>query len=140
MLTTLFFCHQSSASLDEDEDEKSHLQSESENNRREKFEALLKLQQENNGLIEPRKNLAILPGMFLPENVTKPSTSKETENEQCVGDASGAKIEAKSGHSLNKASTSRHNHRDSRRKNKYQSSKKPLHAPPNRQQWVKREL
>lgn len=51
------------------------LHSEPEKNRRQRFEALLKLQHDNNGLIEPRKELAILPGMFLPESAMVPAPS-----------------------------------------------------------------
>ncbi|CAA6669801.1 unnamed protein product [Spirodela intermedia] len=41
--------------------------SDEENRRREKFEALLRLQREHSGLIEPKKDLIVAPGMFLPE-------------------------------------------------------------------------
>ncbi|KAF6152966.1 hypothetical protein GIB67_021571 [Kingdonia uniflora] len=51
------------------------LQSEAENIRRQKFEALLKLQEENSGLIEPKRIEVLMPGMFLPEPVTLPAES-----------------------------------------------------------------
>ncbi|KAG6393353.1 hypothetical protein SASPL_147592 [Salvia splendens] len=53
------------------------LQSEEEIIRKEKFDAILKIQQENNGLIEPKKNEVLLPGMFLPQPVGLPSAESE---------------------------------------------------------------
>jgi len=123
--------------MDLDEEEKVFLQSDTENNRREKFEALLKLQQENNGLIEPRKNLAIQPGMFLPEHIAKPSTSTDTDEEQCENGASDAILEVNSGHP-NKATTSKqHRNPESRRKNRFHSSRGPPRAPP---RWIRKGL
>ncbi|XP_021903297.1 uncharacterized protein LOC110818661 isoform X2 [Carica papaya] len=71
------------------------LHSEAENIRRERFETILKLQEENSGLIEPRKNIVVLPGMFLPQPIrstpTPTSTSEVTEQDerQPVGAAPG---------------------------------------------------
>ncbi|KAL5985324.1 hypothetical protein ACLOJK_027305 [Asimina triloba] len=64
------------------------LQSESEKSRREKFEAILKRQQENSGLIDPRRNDVILPGMFLPQPVAvaTPSAQSSAEAEGPQGD------------------------------------------------------
>ncbi|KAJ6851411.1 uncharacterized protein M6B38_258880 [Iris pallida] len=131
--------------IDED-DEKVVLQSDKESERREKFEALLKLQQENNGLIEPRKNLAIFPGMFLPETISAPTTSAETigipttsaetDNVQC-GDRNQQKD---STGSSSKAGTSRHSSSYRRRNNRSHSSKGLVNVPHNRrQQWIKKE-
>lgn len=130
------------AGIDVVKEEKLFLQSDSEKNRREKFEALLKLQQENNGLIEPKKDLAIVPGMFLPANVANPSTSTETEIEQCGEGASSAEGELDSGHSVNKTTTRNHRNPDPRRKsNRFHSSKRPQHAAaPSRKQWIKKDL
>ncbi|KAK9273774.1 hypothetical protein L1049_018584 [Liquidambar formosana] len=60
------------------------LQSDSESIRRQKFESILKLQQENSGLIEPKKHLVVLPGMFLPQSIPSPNTMsiKETTEQQ----------------------------------------------------------
>lgn len=60
--------------------------------RREKFEAILKIQQENSGLIEPRKNEVLLPGMFLRQSASLPPTeldgiSSESENKDVAGRA-----------------------------------------------------
>lgn len=117
------------------------LQSDSEKKRREKLEALLKVQQENNGLIEPKKDLAIVPGMFLPANVANPRTSTETDTEQCGESVSTPEVD--SGHSMNKTTTSKHRNPDPRRKNynnRFHSSRRPQHAAPSRKQWIKKDL
>ncbi|XP_044481325.1 uncharacterized protein LOC123207902 isoform X2 [Mangifera indica] len=60
------------------------LQSDSENMRKQKFEAIQKLQQERNGLIEPKKELVVLPGMFLSQpapSYTATTTKETTEQE-----------------------------------------------------------
>lgn len=72
--------------MDENEDDDSVklLQSDTEKTRREKFEAIFKIQQENGGLIEPKKNIVIVPGMYLTPPVA-PSNSvaaKESPEEQ----------------------------------------------------------
>ncbi|KAK2650831.1 hypothetical protein Ddye_018320 [Dipteronia dyeriana] len=70
-----------------DDGEKLLLQSDSELVRREKFEAIIKLQQEISGLIEPKRELLVLPGMFLPQPATLPtatSIKENTEQEQIV--------------------------------------------------------
>ncbi|KAJ7950771.1 E3 ubiquitin-protein ligase RNF25 [Quillaja saponaria] len=55
-------------------DDDNILQSESEITRRQKFEAVLKIQEGNSGIIQPKKDLVVLPGMFLPQPVTTPTT------------------------------------------------------------------
>ncbi|ONI22480.1 hypothetical protein PRUPE_2G132200 [Prunus persica] len=78
--------HSSHLSLNDNEDDDGEklLQSESENARRQNFEALLKSQQENSGLIEPKKNIVVLPGMLLPPPVASSTseTAKESAEEQ----------------------------------------------------------
>ncbi|CAA2975488.1 E3 ubiquitin- ligase RNF25 isoform X1 [Olea europaea subsp. europaea] len=66
-----------SGGIEVDED---FLEPESEKIRKEKFEAVLKRQQENSGLIEPKRNEVLLPGMYLPRPVTSPSAESEPEN------------------------------------------------------------
>ncbi|RZC48127.1 hypothetical protein C5167_041068 [Papaver somniferum] len=62
--------------------EKEVLQSEAENARRKKFEAVLKLQEENSGLIEPKRTEVLRPGMFLPEPpVVQPKETAEPISE-----------------------------------------------------------
>lgn len=57
----------SSSKLDADDEKILH--SDSEIIRKQKFEAILKIQQEKSGLIEPKKNEVLLPGMYLPRPV-----------------------------------------------------------------------
>ncbi|CAN6372440.1 unnamed protein product, partial [Urochloa humidicola] len=66
-----------SLALDLGEDEKELLHSEAEQIRRKRIESLLKLQQERNGLIEPKKDLAIQLGMY----VTLPRSTSDTAAE-----------------------------------------------------------
>ncbi|KAJ0053860.1 hypothetical protein Pint_00102 [Pistacia integerrima] len=66
------------------DDNEKLLQSDSEDMRRQKFEAILKLQEERSGLIEPKRELVVLPGMFLsqPAALPTPTTKETTEQEQ----------------------------------------------------------
>ncbi|XP_076936974.1 uncharacterized protein LOC143604350 [Bidens hawaiensis] len=87
------------------------LNTDSENIRRKKFEAILKVQQENNGLIEPKKSEVLMPGMFLPRPlaVTSATSAKEvTDSEQAA--------ESKTNSGVSKLSSS--NRRGSRPRNK----------------------
>ncbi|CAM8937975.1 unnamed protein product [Rhodiola kirilowii] len=59
------------------------LQLESERARRQKFEAILKKQEENSGLIEPPKDLVVLPGMYLP--LPTPSLATTLTREEAEG-------------------------------------------------------
>ncbi|KZV49065.1 hypothetical protein F511_11016 [Dorcoceras hygrometricum] len=71
--------HMDSDETDIDED---FLQSDSEKLRRQKYEAVLKLQQENSGLIEPKSIEVLLPGMFLPpSDVLRSTESSMVHNE-----------------------------------------------------------
>ncbi|KAK2986669.1 hypothetical protein RJ640_010125, partial [Escallonia rubra] len=66
----------------ETNDDERLLQSESEIIRRHKFEAILKLQQENNGLNETKRSEVLMPGMFISQPITSSATSSDKE----VGD------------------------------------------------------
>lgn len=125
------------AGIDIDEDDKLFLQSELENKRRQKFEGLLKLQQENNGLIEPTKNLQILPGMFLPEPLSLPPISVDTRGELCGDSAERSTLDSNT--SMNKATTSKQKNTSMRRKNGLHNSRKQKNAQPVRKQWIKKE-
>lgn len=134
---SLFLGLQRFAGMDIDEDDKLFLQSDPENKRRQKFEALLKLQQENNGLIEPTKNLQILPGMFLPEPLPLPTRSVETRGEQCGVATDHSTFDSNT--STNKATTSKQKNTSMRRKNSLNNSRKQKNAQPVRKQWIKKE-
>ncbi|KAF8380589.1 hypothetical protein HHK36_028077 [Tetracentron sinense] len=109
------------------------LQSDSENIRRQKFETLLKLQQENSGLIEPKSIEVLLPGTFLPESITIPTVSVKATNKQQQGDpTSTLASETDSSGSSNKPSTSKPKN-SGMRKYRAQNSRKQL------KQWIKKE-
>ncbi|CAI8606693.1 unnamed protein product [Vicia faba] len=78
--------HSSRESLNNEVDiEENILQSEEEIIRKQRFESILSLQKENNGLIEPKKDIVILPGMYLQQPVAVPdstSTKEPDETEQ----------------------------------------------------------
>ena len=57
------------------DNEENILQSEDEIIRKQRFKAILSLQKENNGLIEPKKDIVILPGMYLQQPVAVPDST-----------------------------------------------------------------
>ncbi|KAJ8465356.1 hypothetical protein OPV22_027908 [Ensete ventricosum] len=144
--------------IDEGEDEELLLLSGSEKNRRQHFEALLKLQQDNNGLIEPRKDLAILPGMFLPEPINPPTLSSATSSESVIPPTISAGIsendadqesvshhaseETDASNSTNKTTVSNRKNTNMRRKGRTHAPRVQLqqHAQSTRKQWIRKEL
>ncbi|KAH6793854.1 RWD domain-containing protein [Perilla frutescens var. hirtella] len=109
------------------------LHSESERIRREKIDAILKIQQENNGLIEPKRNEVLLPGMFLPQPpVGLPSTesegmiSSELENKDRAG-----KSDANPESSLDRRRSRKPG--NSHRKHRAQNSSKQA------RQWIRKD-
>ncbi|KAL6981326.1 RING-type E3 ubiquitin transferase [Sarracenia purpurea var. burkii] len=114
------------------EDEKL-LQSDNEKTRRQKFEVILKLQQENSGLIEPKRNEVLLPGIFLPQPIPNSMTvsSKETTNQQ-PADSVVPTVTNSSG-SLNRPSTSGHMSSGTRKNRGSRNSRKQV------KQWIKKE-
>lgn len=112
-----------------------------EHNRRQKYEAVLKLQEENRGLIEPRRNDVLLPGMFLPEpvNVLVASTKIITDERQDEGFASNPPLKSDLSSSSSKPSTSKHHNASTRRKNRDNHPRKQINAQSSRKQWIKKE-
>ncbi|XXG77924.1 hypothetical protein AAC387_Pa08g1975 [Persea americana] len=123
------------------DDEMEFLQSEMEHNRQQKYEAVLKLQEENRGLIEPRRNDVLLPGMFLPEpvNVLVASTKIITHEQQDEGFASNPPLKSDLSSSSSKPSTSKHHNASTRRKNRDNHPRKQINAQSSRKQWIKKE-
>ncbi|EEF50249.1 E3 ubiquitin-protein ligase RNF25 [Ricinus communis] len=119
-------------SSDRKEVNKELLQSDSESIRRQKFEALLKLQQENNGLIEPKKSLVVLPGMYLPQPVTVPAQMVNKETTVETQRDSRVSMETKTGDSSNKPSP-RERRNLGRRMQVTQNARKQV------RQWVRKE-
>ncbi|XP_043721117.1 E3 ubiquitin-protein ligase RNF25 isoform X2 [Telopea speciosissima] len=128
----------------EADDDGELLHSDVENIRRQKFEAVLKVQQENSGLNEPKKDKVLLPGMFLSLTIAQSMTSTEHPIEQQSKDASctatmktnssgsSNKPKTNSSESSNRPSTSEHKKLGMRRY-RAQNPKKQL------KQWVKKD-
>ena len=122
-----------SSNVTEITDEEKLLDSDSEVTRRLRFEAVLKLQEENSGLIEPKKSDVIVPGMFLRRPIAPPSvlSNKEPTSEQQQRDPINFS-ETSSSSSPNRTSTSDHRNIGMRR-HRARNSRKPV------KQWVKKD-
>ncbi|XP_019464812.1 PREDICTED: E3 ubiquitin-protein ligase RNF25 isoform X1 [Lupinus angustifolius] len=138
--------HSSQVSLDSDKatDEEELLQSEHEIIRRQKFEVIFNLQKENSGLIEPKKDLVILPGMYLPQPAATPSsTSTQESDEQQEKDIPTVISEKHAGETSNPPSSSRHKNFGARRQrprsDNHSSSTVRNPRKPVQQQWVRRD-
>ncbi|KAL5204829.1 hypothetical protein ABZP36_009700 [Zizania latifolia] len=120
--------------IDLDEDENELLHSESENNRREKFASLFNLQQERNGLIEPKKDLSIQPGMYISRPPSAPTAAEgDTIDDSCEGTTtSTSAVEAHS--QTNSTGTTKHNSGHRRRNRSHASRRQPF-GQPGGQQW-----
>lgn len=126
----------SSSKLEVNEEE-GLLHSDSENIRKQKIEAILKLQQENNGLIEPKKTEVLLPGMFLPQSIEPPppppaADSANESNEQ-QNTTSAHNTETNS-YVANRPCSSRHKNLGMRKHRRQQNSRKQ-----GNRQWIKKE-
>ncbi|XP_033145924.1 E3 ubiquitin-protein ligase RNF25 isoform X2 [Brassica rapa] len=117
------------------------LQSESENMRRERFEAILKTQEEQGGLVQPKKNISVVPGMYLPPPPAPASSSSNQEEAQEQGQQveqyKDAESETNSSSSNNRRGRGRgrggRGHSNvNRRKQNPQDPRKPT------KQWVQR--
>ncbi|KAI7757664.1 hypothetical protein M8C21_029653 [Ambrosia artemisiifolia] len=114
----------------EDTENDTLLHSDSENTRRQKFEAILKLQQENNGLIEPKKTEVLMPGMFLPRPT--PTTSAATSDKEATD--SEQVTESKTNGDVSKPSSS-----NRRRGPRSRYRGKNPRGQVNNRQWVAKE-
>ncbi|CAN8254138.1 unnamed protein product [Cochlearia groenlandica] len=137
---------QSSKQVSDEEDEDPLIQSDSENSRRERFEAILKTQEEKGGLVQPKKNISVVPGMYLPPPPpTPPPVSSSPNEEEASQSQQQGEVETKEAESETNSSSSSTNrrgggrsrgqgrgHNNNRRKQNTQDPKKPT------KQWVKR--
>ncbi|CAN4125955.1 unnamed protein product [Withania somnifera] len=121
-----------SSSRSEINNEDTLLFSESEKLRREKFDAILKLQEEKGGLIEIKKHEVLRPGIYLPQPAALPSTVSTEEAKEKQDRHLSANSRTNSGGSTNKPSTSRARN-SSAKKHQGHSSRKQV------AQWVKKE-
>lgn len=108
------------------------LHSESEKTRRQKFEAILKLQQESSGLIEPKKDEVLLPGMFLPQSVPSPSTESDMISSESQSKDPVVKSHKNPGSSFN-GTGSRKNKNPNMRKHRSQNSGKQV------RHWIRKD-
>ncbi|GFP90526.1 E3 ubiquitin-protein ligase rnf25 [Phtheirospermum japonicum] len=109
------------------------LHSDSEKIRRQKFEAILKLQQENSGLIEPKKDEVLLPGMFLPPRpVASPSTETDVIPNESRKKDPAAKSDANPGSSFNRPGPRKHSNSNARKHRAQNSGKQARN-------WIKKD-
>ncbi|KAK7350450.1 hypothetical protein VNO77_09103 [Canavalia gladiata] len=135
--------HSSQLSLDNDEikEDEKLLQSEYEVIRRQNFEAILNLQKENSGLIEPKRDIVILPGMYLPQPVAMPSSTMTKESDEQQENDPPTVVSGTSGMSNGPSSSRQRNfgarrqkpRSDHRSNSTVRNPRKPV------QQWVRRD-
>ena len=119
------------------EDEKELLHSEAEQNRRKRIESLINLQQERNGLIEPKKDLAIQPGMYVSLPPSMPETDEE--NADPSKDTATSTSETEQRGLANNTSSNKPKNSSYRRRNRANASRRQPHGQPPRQQWQRKE-
>lgn len=136
--------------LDLGEDEKQLLHSEAEQIRRKRIEALLNLQQECNGLIEPKKDLAIQPGMYVTLPPSSPDAAEE-ENADPSEDTPTSTSGTEQRSQANNTSGNKPKNPGYRRRNRANASRRQPHSQPHgqphsqphgqphRQQWQRKE-
>lgn len=107
------------------------LHSESETIRRQKIDVILKIQQENNGLIEPKRNEVLLPGMFLPQSVGLPSAESEGISSELQSKDPAAKSDANPESSFDRRRPRKPN--NSHRKHRTQNSSKQV------RHWIRKD-
>ena len=129
---------QESWTLDLGEDEKELLRSEAEQIRRKRIESLVNLQQERNGLIEPKKDLAIQPGMY----VTLPPSTPDTaagESTDPNDDTTTSTSETEQCSQANNTTSNKTKNSGNRRRNRANALRRQSHGQPVRQQWQRKE-
>lgn len=127
--------------LQGEEGEDPVLQSESENMRRERFEAILKTQEEKGGLVQPKKNISVVPGMYLPpppppasssSNQEEASQSQEQEHKEAESETNSSTSNNRRGRGRGRGRGGRGHSNVNRRKQNPQDPRKPT------KQWVQR--
>ncbi|WVZ51112.1 hypothetical protein U9M48_002289 [Paspalum notatum var. saurae] len=127
-----------SLTVDLGKDEKELLNSEAEQNRRKRIESVVNLQQERNGLIEPKKDLAIQPGMYVSLPPSTPDTTEEV-NSAPSEDTTTSTSETVQCDLANNANSNKPKHSGHRRRNRGNVSRRQHHGQPGRQQWQRKE-
>lgn len=131
---------QSSSEVEVNEDG-ALLQSDSEKIRREKFEAILKLQEENSGLIETKKSEVLMPGMFLQRPITPlPQAEPDKETGEKLGREAAIGSETKSGSSSNRPGASNRPSANEHKKNSgMRKQKGRMNSRKQVQQWIRKD-
>ncbi|TKW01229.1 hypothetical protein SEVIR_8G166700v4 [Setaria viridis] len=131
-----------SLTLDLGEAEKELFHSEAEQIRRKRIESLVNLQQECNGLIEPKKDLAIQPGMYVTLPPSTPDTAAE-ENADPSEDTPTSTSGTEQRSQVNNTSSNKPKNSGYRRRNRANTSRRQPHGQPHRQpgmqQWQRKE-
>lgn len=99
--------------------------------RRQKIDAISKIQQENNGLIESKKNEVLLPGMFLPQPVGLPSIESEGVSREPQNKDPAAKSDTNPESSFNR-------HR-SRKPNNYHRKQSTENSSKQVRRWIRKD-
>ncbi|XP_059313021.1 uncharacterized protein LOC132064142 [Lycium ferocissimum] len=114
--------------------------SESEKLRREKFDAILKLQQEKGGLIEIKKHEVLRPGIYLPQPAALPSTASTEEAKEQQDEDLATNSRTNSSGSSNKPGASRARNSGTKKHQGHSSRKQVTHSSRKQvTQWVKKE-
>ncbi|XP_062198352.1 uncharacterized protein LOC133901073, partial [Phragmites australis] len=122
-----------SLTIDLGEEEKELLHSELEMNRKKNFESLVNLQQERNGLIKPKNDLAIQHGMYVSLPPSVPATVAG-DNDPCE-DTTTSTSETEQRSQTNNTSSNKHKNSGHRRRNQANASRRQPHSQASRQQW-----
>ncbi|MED6184908.1 hypothetical protein PIB30_051944 [Stylosanthes scabra] len=135
--------HSSQLRLENDEanDEENLLQSEDEIIRRKKFETILNLQKENSGLIESKKDIVIVPGMYLPQPVAMSSSTQSKESDEQQEKDPPEVGSGRHEPSSNRPSSSGHRNSGARkqRAGNHHSNSTVRNSRKPAQQWVRRD-
>ncbi|WVZ51091.1 LOW QUALITY PROTEIN: hypothetical protein U9M48_002270 [Paspalum notatum var. saurae] len=126
-----------SLTVDLGEDEKELLNSEAEQNRRKRIESVVNLQQERNGLIEPKKDLAMQTGMYVSLPPSTPDTTGEV-NSAPSEDTTTSTSETVQCDLTNNANSNKRKHSGHRRRNRGNVSRGQHHGQPGTQ-WQRKE-
>ncbi|XBH84836.1 hypothetical protein VPH35_072910 [Triticum aestivum] len=116
-------------------DDKELLHSEAEKKRREKFGSLFSLQQERNGLIEPKKDLAIQPGMYVLLPASEPTTSAGDSTNSWEATASSTSETDPPGMANISGGSKKENNSGLPRRNRAYAPRRQPHGQPAGKQW-----
>ncbi|EMS55282.1 hypothetical protein TRIUR3_26469 [Triticum urartu] len=116
-------------------DDKELLHSEAEKKRREKFGSLFNLQQERNGLIEPKKDLAIQPGMYVSLAASEPTTSAGDSTNSWEATASSTSDIVLPGMANISGGGKKENNSGPPRRNRAYAPRRQPHVQPVGKQW-----